>query len=220
MQIDSLFSTIPGSADLYSEEVNMGMGKDDFLKLLIAQIENQNPLSPQEATEFTAQLAQFSSLEKLININDALKEIELIQSSINNAQAVSFIGKNVLSLGNEITITNGTTPDIQYELALDASIIEIDIFDSASNLVRTLSVGSQKAGRQAVPFDGLDKNGIPLPDGEYSYHVSASNFEGDSISVISYSTGKVKGVSFEDGTAVLLVGEHRVPVSYFVEVFD
>jgi len=166
MQIDSLFSTIPGSADLYSEEVNMGMGKDDFLKLLIAQLENQNPLKPQEATEFTAQLAQFSSLEKLININDALKEIELIQSSINNAQAVSFIGKNVLSLGNEITITNGTTPDIQYELAQDASIIEIDIFDSASNLVRTLLVGSQKAGRQAVPFDGLDKNGIPLPDGE------------------------------------------------------
>lgn len=220
METDSLFPTIPSSGDLYNKEATMDMGKDDFLKLLIAQIQNQNPLEPQEATELTAQLAQFSSLEKLININDALKDIELIQSSINNAQAVSFIGKNVLSLGNEITISNGATPDIQYELVQDASIVQIDIFDSNSNLVRTLSVGSQKAGRQAVPFDGLDKNGTPLPDGEYSYQVSASNLEDDSISVISYSTGKVKGVSFEDGTAVLLVGDHKVPVSYFVEVFD
>ena len=99
--------------------------------------------------------------------------------------------------------------------------MDIGIFDSDSNLVRTIHAGSQAAGRQTVPFDGIDKNGNPLPDGVYTYEVSASTLAGDSVSVVSYSSpGRVTGVSYEDGTAVLMVGEQKFPVSYIVEVYE
>ena len=71
------------------------MDKDDFLNLLITQLQNQDPLNPTDSTEFTAQLAQFSSLEQLNNVNQNLQTLQLYQASINNAQTVSFIGKEV-----------------------------------------------------------------------------------------------------------------------------
>ncbi len=71
------------------------LGKDDFLNLLVTQLQHQDPLNPAESTEFTAQLAQFSSLEQLNNINDNLKNMELFQTSVTNSQAVSYIGKEI-----------------------------------------------------------------------------------------------------------------------------
>ena len=76
------------------------LGKDDFLNLLVAQLQHQDPLNPAESTEFTAQLAQFSSLEQLSNINDNLKNMELFQTSVTNSQAVSYIGKEITAKGN------------------------------------------------------------------------------------------------------------------------
>lgn len=78
--------------DVASTEI---MGKDDFLKLFVCQLKNQNPLKPMDSTEFTSQLAQFSSLEQLHNINDNLKDIVAYQSSLNNGLSAGFIGRQV-----------------------------------------------------------------------------------------------------------------------------
>src|SRR5210317_754089 len=78
------------------------MGKDDFLNLLITQLQNQDPLKPTDSTEFTAQLAQFSSLEQLGNVNENLKQLQDFQASINNSQAVSLIGKEITATGNSL----------------------------------------------------------------------------------------------------------------------
>jgi flagellar basal-body rod modification protein FlgD len=195
MDISALFPTVATSTDTESL-ASTSLGQEDFLKLLITQLENQDPLNPQDSTEFTAQLAQFSSLEQLTNINTALSNLQTIVFSQNNASITSLLGKSVLSYGNEIPVVSGQSADIKYDLAQDASLVTVDIYDSSDNLVRTISPGSQSAGRQTVTFDGLDSSGNPLASGTYYYKVSATTLEGNSISATSYSSsGTITGIS-------------------------
>jgi flagellar basal-body rod modification protein FlgD len=218
MDISALFPTVATSTDTESL-ASTSLGQEDFLKLLITQLENQDPLNPQDSTEFTAQLAQFSSLEQLTNINTALSNLQTIVFSQNNASITSLLGKSVLSYGNEIPVVSGQSADIKYDLAQDASLVTVDIYDSSDNLVRTISPGSQSAGRQTVTFDGLDSSGNPLASGTYYYKVSATTLEGNSISATSYSSsGTITGISYQDGTAVLLSGNSSIPVANIVEV--
>ena len=83
------------------------LDKDAFLELLITQLQNQDPLNPTDSVEFTAQLAQFSSLEQLNNVNDNLEQLQNFQASINNSQAVALIGKDITANGNFLQLTNG-----------------------------------------------------------------------------------------------------------------
>ena len=81
------------------------LGKDDFMKLLLAQLKNQDPLKPLDGTDFAAQLAQFSSLEQLSNMNTELKNVSVNQMTMNYAQSVNLIGKNVVTnSGNSLTV--------------------------------------------------------------------------------------------------------------------
>ena len=95
------------------------LGKDDFMKLLLAQLKNQDPLKPLDGTDFAAQLAQFSSLEQLSNMNTELKNLSVNQMTMNYAQSVNLIGKNVVTnSGNSLTV-NGSSTDLNYILAKD-----------------------------------------------------------------------------------------------------
>ena len=97
---------------MYVPEDKTTLGKDDFLKLFVAQLQNQDPLSPMESTEFTSQLAQFSSLEQLTNVNQNLDYLLMYQSSMNNAEAINFIGSTVKASGSSIGVKDGESrPD-------------------------------------------------------------------------------------------------------------
>jgi len=130
-------AAISGTSESYAPEKAV-LGKEDFLKLLVEQLKNQDPLNPMESTEFTAQLAQFSSLEQLTNMNESLEYSQLYQSSINNAQAVGFIGKTVKATGDSINVKDGISNQIQFDLARDAETVNIHIYDSSDNLVNIL----------------------------------------------------------------------------------
>ena len=93
-----------GSTELAASKAPV-LGKDDFLHLLITQLQNQDPLNPTDHTEFTAQLAQFSSLEQLNNVNDNLEALQNYQASTNNSQAVSLLGKEITTNGNFLQLT-------------------------------------------------------------------------------------------------------------------
>ena len=124
-QIDSSTS---GGALLTTSQTSV-MGKEDFLSLLITQLQNQDPLNPTDSTEFTAQLAQFSSLEQLGNVNDSLMELKNLQASINNSQAVSLIGKAITANGNSIQLTADGPVQYDFKLADDAVLIVASIYD-------------------------------------------------------------------------------------------
>jgi flagellar basal-body rod modification protein FlgD len=219
MSVDAVASTANNSAGIYdSGSTSTSMGKDDFLTLLITQLQNQDPLNPADSTEYTAQLAQFSSLEQLSNVNANLEYLQLYQASINNAQAVSFIGKEIIALGNDVQVTDGQAENCHFELSGEAAGVTVNIYDSAGNLVRALEQGAMDAGRQTVIWDGTDQNGNTVPDGDYTFEVMAVDAADQKVEAVTYSSGLVEGVTFIEGRTYFLVGNQKIPISDIVEV--
>ena len=196
------------------------LGKEDFLTLLVAQLANQDPLNPMESTEFTAQLAQFSSLEQLTNMNENLQYSQLYQSSINNAQAVNFIGKTIMASGNSINVKDGAPNQIQFDLAGRAENVNIHIYDSSDNLIKTINCGSLSDGKQSIEWDGTNDGGEAVSDGTYSFEVAAVDSSGNTVEAATYMTVEVTGVTFKDGNACLLAGDVEISMSDIIEVTE
>ncbi|CAD7772874.1 hypothetical protein BLFGPEAP_00852 [Candidatus Methanoperedenaceae archaeon GB50] len=116
MAIQTLEPVVKNEALQNSTGAYSRLGKEEFLKLFMAQMQYQNPLEPLKGTEFTAQLAQFSQLEQMWNINENLKNNQLFLNSLNNAQAVNFIGKNIKAVGNSVYLKEGDSAFIPLQI--------------------------------------------------------------------------------------------------------
>jgi len=196
------------------------LGKDDFLNLLVAQLQNQDPLEPMDSTAFTSQLAEFSSLEQLSNVNENLEYLQMYQASINNAQAVSFIGKNIDALGNSIQLASGETEEIHFELSNNSSSVFINIYDEAGSLVKYIENGPLGEGKQSVEWDGTDNGANILPEGIYKFEVMAVNANGDKVQTATYISDRVTGVTFKNGVTYLLAGGMKIPIGDVIEVSE
>lgn len=194
--------------------------QDMFFKLLITQLQNQDPTNPMDGTEFTAQLAQFSQLEKLDTMNSSLDYLQLYLASLNNAQAVDFIGKEITARGNGVELADDSSADLSYSLAKDAHSVTIDIYDKDGQLVRSLALGSQNAGDQTVNWDGNDGNGNHAGAGVYTFTITANDANGGVIDATTLLTGVVDSVTFEDGITYLLVGARKVTIGDIIRVED
>jgi len=198
-------------------ELDQIMSKDDFLKLFITQIQNQDPLDPMDNTEFTSQLAQFSSLEQLQNVNTTLEALVEYENSIQNTLAVNFIGKEVTAVGNGITVTEDQSQyKLRYSLDKDATDVNVIIKYEDGSTVAILEEGAQTSGENFCNWDGLDQYGNPVSPGNYTFTVSATNLEGETVTASTYSSGVVTGVSFEDGVTYLEVNGSPVSLSNIV----
>ncbi len=193
------------------------LGKEDFLKLLIIQLQYQDPLSPMENTDFMAQLAQFSSLEQLQNVNSNLQANFLLTQSLNNSLATNLIGKRVIAQGNQVYLAGDEGEEITFALAADAGVT-VEVYDAAGNLVKTLKGGALSSGRNQIHWDGKDSDGNQLPPGNYTYKLTATDSDGNSVDVTTYSTGLIGGVRFQDGNAVLIMGDQEINLSDIVEI--
>ena len=188
------------------------IGKDDFFKMLLAQIQNQNPLNPIDGADFAAQLAQFSSLERLGNINDQLETMNLYQASVNNAQSLNLIGREVTAKGDVLKV-EGEPVDLTYNLSGDAKKVSIKIYGEEGSLVDTLEFGDQKEGRNSVVWDC---NGVP--EGSYTFDVSAIDDNGNNVDVDTMTTGVVTGVTFKNGSAYLSINGQDVAFGDVISV--
>ncbi len=188
------------------------MGKEAFLKLLISQLQHQDPLNPADSTEFTAQLAQFSSLEQLANIHGALAELKLYQASINNAQSVAFIGREIEFQGNEVELEAGRPVALEFTLQGAARQAAVSLYDASGQFVRDILLEGLPAGRQSVTWDGRDRNGSPVGAGLYRFEVQAQGTSGDPVAVVPFARGRVSGVLFQEGIPYLMVGPRQVAV--------
>ncbi len=220
MAVTELIGSVAASSGTTNISESSVVGKEDFLKLLVTQLQNQDPLNPSESTEFTAQLAQFSSLEQLTNVNENLEYLHLYQASINNAQSVDFIGKTVKAAGDSISVSDGVSEKICFDLPKDASGTLISIYDDADNLVATLNAGSLNSGEQSLTWDGTDSEGNSVSDGDYTFKVAATDADGNTIEVSTFTTARVTGVTFENGTTYLMAGGKRIPLGDVVEVLE
>ena len=189
------------------------LGKDDFLKLLIAQLSAQDPLDPMGAQDFSAQLAQFSGLEQMTNVNANLEIIQKLETASQNNSALSLIGKTVESYGNAFSHSENSSETLSYSLGSDATSIRIDIFDIAGSQIDTVNLGSQTQGKNTASWDGFDKHGNSLPAGTYSYTVKADNQAGAPIAVDTFSSGLVSDVVFGKDETYAIVNGKELPIS-------
>ena len=216
--------TVMSVSDVYSQastpktQDNTVMGKDDFLTLLVAQLQHQDPLNPAESTEFTAQLAQFSSLEQLQNIETTLNGFEVYQSTLNNIQSSGFIGKTVTATGSMFGVNGGNPDPIRFDLVNDADSVYIQIYDRFGGFVTDIQAGARQAGEQQVAWDGRDSNGSAVADGAYTFNVMAMNSDGAIVSSSSYTTGIVTGVDYKTGATNLLINDREVPISSVIRI--
>ena len=218
MAISALSAVSGGTTTAETSTSRASMGKEAFLTLLITQLQHQDPLNPADSTEFTAQLAQFSSLEQLSNVNENLASLKLYQASINNAQAVSFIGKEIVSTGNSVEARSGQPVACEFELAKPAQKVVVSVYDATGAFVKDVVATGLAAGRQTVSWDGRDRNGNTAPDGTYTFEVQAEGSGKEAVAATTYTRGVVTGVSFQDGVTYLTVGKRRVAIGDVVQV--
>lgn len=180
------------------------MGKDDFMKLLVAQMQAQDPLDPMSNTEFSAQLAQFSALEQMQNVNGNLQQLIGFQAANNNNMAVNLIDKTVTVPGNNITIDGGNPDSVIYELGRNAALVNINIYDSSNNLAVSIDRNQETGGRHEFQWDGKDSDGRTLPDGDYSFQVSAVDGSGSPVATRTLHETLVTGILFDNGISYVV----------------
>ncbi|HYA88515.1 MAG TPA: FlgD immunoglobulin-like domain containing protein [Nitrospirota bacterium] len=185
---------------------NQTLNETDFLQLLTAQLRNQDPLNPSDASDFAAQLAQFASVEQLTNINSELTSMAMSQTSLQNTMASDLIGKTVTMSGNEATLNGQAT--MSYTLPGNAAHVTLAVYDSTGTLVKTATLGPEEAGNNSYTWDGTDNNGNTLAAGQYTFAVNAVDSSGNAITVTPLTSGTVTGVSFNNNVTYLTIDDN------------
>jgi flagellar basal-body rod modification protein FlgD len=201
---------VSGVNDIASKVQTVGgktFGKEDFMKILLKQLNYQDPLNPMDSTQFTSQLTQFSSLEQLTNINSTLENVLAFQHSMQNASITNLIGRTIKASGDTTYLKN--TADVNYELSKDAASVKISIYDGAGKLVATRDAGPQLKGDNGFIWDGKDVSGNQMQEGAYTFEVKAKDASGGDVNALTNSSGIVTGVVFEDDLAYLVLNDGR-----------
>ena len=200
------------------------MDKDAFLELMIAQLQNQDPMNPMDGTEYAAQLAQFSSLEQLTNLNDSMgQSIDsnfYLTQSINNTLTATLIGNDVKLASPALNNIGQDSVEFGYKSDINMSSIKVEIYNENGALVRTMDEGNKSAGSYKLSWDFFDDNGNKLPDGKYSFKVTATDSKGENLGVETYGIGTIDGVRFGENGTTLIVGGIEYSLADVVEILN
>ncbi len=174
---------------------NQALGKDAFLQLLVTQLKNQDPLSPQDNGAFVAQLAQFSSLEGINTLNDSVNAISSNFSSSQALQASSMVGRSIITQTDKAMVDTSKSMTGSVAVTAATGNVSVKITDKDGNVVRTLDMGAQSAGDSSFIWDGKDDNGEVAPAGTYTFAASTKNDTGDSVALLTSLPATVTSVT-------------------------
>jgi flagellar basal-body rod modification protein FlgD len=197
------------------------LGKDGFLTLLIEQMKHQDPMDPMDTSQYTAQLAQFQSLEEAQNqsalLEQGLQSDYILSQAINNTLAGSLVGTDVKAYGEKVNVSEGEGSDISFELSSMAEEIEILVLDGDGNEVRKIQLGRTQEGEQSIDWNGEDNAGNELADGNYTVEITMTDGDGIESEVTPYIIGTIEAVRFTSGGAMLVVDGVQV---FFGDVLE
>lgn len=200
---------------------NNTLDKDAFLRLMLTQMKNQDPTNPLKSHEMAAQLAQFTSLEQLYNINETLTGMKKGQDPLNNFQALNFIGKSVSGDSSRITRAQGDKDhDFSFNLPDTASDVTIKVRNSSGQIVRNYQFSKLDKGQHRVTWNGLTDDGRDCRPGEYSFIVEAKGNNGQKLAVKTDFAGRITGVNYTASGPVLLIGNQSVKLSDVKKIVD
>jgi len=199
---------------------NSILGRDDFLTLLIAELQHQDPLEPLKNQEYIAQLTQFTSLDELRGIRGLLETQIVSEVTQFNAQSIGMIGREVTVLDDTIEHTAGQEVELRFQVPRNEEV-QLTIYNSRGQVVRQETiVGESSDGWENYVFDGQSDEGDLLPDDTYYVEVASTpDAFGNKLLYPVYQSGRVTGVDFTGSVAILeLEGGQRVPLSSVVGV--
>ncbi|AZE74497.1 Flagellar basal-body rod modification protein FlgD [Pseudomonas synxantha] len=174
---------------------SQSLGKDAFLQLLVTQLKNQNPLSPQDNGAFVAQLAQFSSLEGINTLNDSVNNISSNFSSSQALQASSLVGRSIIIQTDKAMVDTSKSMNGSVEVPSAVGNVSVKITDKDGNVVRTVDMGAQSAGSQSFIWDGKNDKGEVAPAGTYTFNASTKNDKGDAVALATSLPATVTSVT-------------------------
>ncbi len=180
--------------------------QDRFLKLLVTQMQNQDPLNPLDNSEVTSQLAQINTVTGINKLNETLQLLVSDVDTANSLEATSMIGRNVLVPGKTIDLEDGAAV-AGFDLPQAVDEVTITIKDSSGIAIRNIDLGKQDEGG-VIPFtwDGVTDNGASAVNGNYSFTVSAKQGDVD-VTATTLAFGSVKSVSPDEHGTILDMGE-------------
>lgn len=196
-------STASAGSDNAISSSDAVMGKDDFLMLLVAQLQNQDPLNPDEPTEFTAQLAQFSSLEQLFTLNEGMENIVTSNAESNRFSTLNTIGKEVAYNDSSFVFT-GDVVEIGYQLDGQASEVTLTLQRDGVT-VATIEGEDLTPGSHYISWDGQLEDGHMAANGNYDISISAKATADESVAVAPLIRSEVTGVDLEGAVGGILI---------------
>lgn len=194
------------------------LDRNAFFKLLLTQLNNQDPLSPLANEAFIAQLAQFSSLEQMQQINSNLQQAIdadlLLNQAMNNALVTTLIGKEVIARTNRFSFEPGEQIEIGLRLDRPAEQVIIDIFDQSGRRIATLQESGQPAGDHFFSWDGKDLQGRVAAPGTYVFQARLTDGNGSEYTPVAHlMRGTISGIRYDGGQARLLIGNAALELS-------
>jgi flagellar basal-body rod modification protein FlgD len=194
------------------------LGQDDFLQLLVAQLKNQDPMDPMDGTQFAAQLAQFSTVQQLIDMNTKMDTQNTAATQSQLAQQASFassiIGRDVILTGANVNVVDGTTPRVNIDLSGAAKTVHVDVIGADGSTV----VGSEDFNNVATGNQTLALTGAGLATGSYTYKVTAVDASGKAVTATGNTIGRVDSTVFQAGQVMLRIDGTVVPLTDITEI--
>ncbi|WP_434634691.1 flagellar hook assembly protein FlgD [Chromobacterium sp. CV08] len=189
--------------------------QNNFLRLLTAQLNAQDPLNPMDNSQMTSQMAQISQVSGLQTLNQTMQQLVTAQNSTQSLMASSMIGKNVMVAGNSLpSPASGQTTQGGVVLNGPAASVQISVLDKNNNVVDSVSLPNPGAGLNTFNWDGTDGKGNALPSGNYTFQVKVIQASaGGSTTATAYNTQQVKAVSWASGVPMLVLPNGSVPLS-------
>ena len=210
-------ATTASSSSSSSSSSTSSLTSQDFLKLLVSELQNQNPLEPTDTTNFVNQLTSYSNYEQTSTLNTNLNSLATSFNSLLTLSSTNYIGHTVEAKGDTTTLSNGQAT-FGYSLKSAAESVTLTVKDSSGSTVWSGS-GTTSSGKNSFTWDGKDSNGTQLSDGgTYTISVAATNADGNSVLDYTTVSGKVTGVDSSSGTTELTIGSSSVKTSDIIAV--
>ncbi len=218
MQVNAVQSA-PSTAQT-SNRNDLG-SKDIFLRILVAQMQNQDPLKPQDATQQASQLAQFNMVEQQINTNGLLKEMLAGSQGQKSdmASAASLIGHQVAAQSSKFSFDGITAQQFTIDASQAASSSTMEVIDSSGRVVNTLNSGSLLSGINSMTWNGTTNTGGTAAPGEYSLKITASDINGQSVATTTQITGQVTAVRLTPDGVFAEIGNTPVSMANIAKIY-
>lgn len=208
--------TVQKAQKTEAQSIKLAEDFSQFLTLLTTQLQNQDPLSPMDSTEFTNQLVQFSQVEQSINTNQKLDDLLSLQLGSISSVALGYVGMDISYVSAEMNYDGSKPVQINYSLPSTATTLKINIYNEQGQVVRSMDA-PKTAGAQKISWDGKDNNGNAAPEGTYSLKIDALDKDNKAMKVSSVVSGNVRGIESQNGVVYLLVGERAVSLGSVIQ---